>query len=69
MDKAGAFLRSGEPAETLAKVALYECRDQRQHVYEALFRADSARAAASILQLETDIRDYLVSLVVQAKAK
>lgn len=69
MDKAGAFLRSGEPAETIAKVALYECRDQRQIVAEALYRSDPGQSTSAVLQIESEIRDFLVSLVVQAKAK
>ena len=69
MDKLGQFIRSGEPAETLAKVALYECRDQRQLVADALYRSSPGIPATSILNMEGDIRDYLVSLAVQAKSR
>lgn len=68
MDKTLVFIRSGETAETVAKVALYECRDDRAIVYEALSRADLLRASATIEKLEGDIKDYLVSLIVQGKS-
>lgn len=71
MDKAGAFVRSGESAETIAKVALYECRDDRANVLGALMTAYGTATTAThgVERLEADMRDFLISLVVQAKSK
>jgi hypothetical protein len=71
MDKAGTFLKSGEPAETVAKVALYECRDQRALAWEGMLQGGSPAnvVLAAMEKIEADMRDLLVSLIVQAKSK
>jgi hypothetical protein len=65
MDKAGAFLKSGEPAETIAKVALYECRDRRALAWEGMLQGGSPAnvVLAAIEKIEADMRDMLVSLL------
>jgi hypothetical protein len=69
MENLSKFMKSGEPAETIAKVALYECREQRQIVADALHRTSPNIPPTAVLNMEGDIRDYLISLVVQAKSK
>ena len=71
MDKSGTLLKSGEPAETIAKVALYECRDQRALAWEGMLRGGSPAnvVLAAMEKIEADMRDLLVSLIVQAKSK
>jgi hypothetical protein len=71
MDKAATFLKSGEPAETVAKVALYECRDRRALAWEGMLQGGSPTnvVLAAMEKIEADMRDMLVSLIVQAKAK
>ena len=70
LEKGREFMRSGEPAETIAKVALYECREERRIVAEALFRDHPPIAASSAIeQIERSIRDLMISIIVQARSK
>lgn len=62
-------MRSGESAETIAKVALYECREQRQTVADALYRTMPNGAVDTVVRLEADIKDLMVSIIVQARSK
>ncbi|KRR09563.1 hypothetical protein CQ12_13835 [Bradyrhizobium jicamae] len=69
MDKAGKYIRSGEAANIIAQAALYGCRDEKALAYEAVYRANSTRAADMIQSLEHDLQNLVVSLVVEAKSK
>lgn len=63
-------MRSGEPAETIAKVALYECRDERRTVRELLDRSHPPRVVDGAMEgIEHAIKDLMISAIVQARAK
>jgi hypothetical protein len=69
-DKGVILMRSGEPAETIAKVALYECRSERQLVRDLLGRTHPPRVVdVAMEQAESEIKDLMISAIVQARAK
>lgn len=64
-------MRSGEPAETVAKVALYECRDEKRIVVEAMTQNNHPPRVilSTIEQIESGIKDLMVSAIVQARSQ
>lgn len=70
IDKGAALIRSGESAETIAKVALYECRDERRIVRDLLDRSHPPRVVDAAMEtIENQIKDLMISTIVQARAK
>lgn len=69
MEKARKFISSGEPAETIAKAAIYECRDKREIAHQAMLSVKMPATDMTLDRLQVEFQDFLVSLVVQAKSK
>lgn len=70
-ERAATFIKSGEPAETIAKAAAFECRDLERAASSGLLSGGTPPnvVLATMDKLSDELRDMLVAYVVKEKSK
>lgn len=68
-EKARRFAQSTESATTLAQTALFECRNERDNVYRALFHERPSRSAELMSTLDGDLQKRAAAILSDTKLR
>ena len=68
-DKASGFSKSAQSAGVAARSAMFECRNERDKVYRALFHEKPSRSAELMNSLDSDLQNRTVKMLSDGKLK
>jgi hypothetical protein len=69
LEAARGFAKRTESATTLAQTALFDCRNERDKVYRALFHERPSRSAELMSMLDGDLQKRATSMLSDARLK